>query len=332
MRGSIRSDRAPATGAMNIGARVHGRMRRPAPTGPYPWIDWKNCASRKIEPNIPKNIRNDDVFASANVRLEKNRIGSIGAFARSSQATNAATRVAPMTSEPTISGLVQPWPLPRTSPQTIPNRPALASASPGRSSLPPGPWLSSSRRSASGTSTIPIGTLSQKIHCHAIPSTTAPPTSGPKAIASPPTPPHAPSARPRFSGGTAALSSVRVSGITIAPPRPCTARATLSASMLGATAAATEPRVKIARPSGKHPAPPESVSERGAGEKQHRERQRIGVDRPLELLEGRAEIHADHGDRRRDDEVVERDHEQRERGDRERPEGRGASCHWYASL
>jgi hypothetical protein len=91
--------------------------------------------------------------------------------------------------------------------------------------------------------------LSQKIHCQAIPSTTAPPTSGPNAIASPPMPPQAPSASPRFSGGTAALRSVSVSGITIAPPTPCTARATLSASTLGASAAATEPSVKIARPS-----------------------------------------------------------------------------------
>ena len=29
----IRSDSAPATGAMNIGASVHGRIRRPEPNG-----------------------------------------------------------------------------------------------------------------------------------------------------------------------------------------------------------------------------------------------------------------------------------------------------------
>ncbi len=32
-RGLIRSESAPATGAMNIGASVHGRMRSPAPSG-----------------------------------------------------------------------------------------------------------------------------------------------------------------------------------------------------------------------------------------------------------------------------------------------------------
>ncbi len=65
-----------------------------------------------------------------------------------------------------------------------------------------------------------MGTLSQKIHCQEMPSTTAPPTSGPMATASPPMPPQAPSATPRLSAGTAALRMVSVSGVTIAPPRP----------------------------------------------------------------------------------------------------------------
>ncbi len=61
-------------------------------------------------------------------------------------------------------------------------------------------------------------------------------------------PPQAPSAIPRFSGGTAALRIVSVSGSTIAPPSPCTARATLSASTDGASAAATEASVKMPTP------------------------------------------------------------------------------------
>src|SRR6266511_1874213 len=76
---------------------------------------------------------------------------------------------------------------------------------------------------ASGASTSPIGTLSQKIHCQAIPCVTAPPTSGPSATATPLIPPQAPSATPRFSAGNAALRIVSVSGVTIAPPIPCAA-------------------------------------------------------------------------------------------------------------
>ena len=95
---------------------------------------------------------------------------------------------------------------------------------------------------------MPIGTFSQKIHCHESPCTTAPPTTGPKATARPLIPPQAPSASPRFSFGTAALRIVSVSGITNAPPRPCTARAMFSASTVGASAAATEPSVKMPTP------------------------------------------------------------------------------------
>ena len=64
-------------------------------------------------------------------------------------------------------------------------------------------------------------------------------------------PPHAPSARPRFSFGTAWLRMVRVSGITIAPPSPCRARARLSASTVGASAAPIEPSVKMPTPMAK---------------------------------------------------------------------------------
>ena len=81
-----------------------------------------------------------------------------------------------------------------------------------------------------------------------MPVTTAPPTSGPNATARPVIPPHAPSARPRRSGGTAAERIVRVSGITIAPPMPWNARATSSAMIDGARAAAAEETVKIPSP------------------------------------------------------------------------------------
>ena len=61
-------------------------------------------------------------------------------------------------------------------------------------------------------------------------------------------PPHSPMAAPRFSAGTAALMSVSVSGVTIAAPAPCTARAATRAPALGASAAAAEAAVKTNRP------------------------------------------------------------------------------------
>ena len=55
-----------------------------------------------------------------------------------------------------------------------------------------------------------------------------------------------------------------------------------------------------------HPPAAEAVAERGAGEQQHGEGQRVGVDGPLERLQPAAEVGADRGQGGRDDEVVER--------------------------
>ena len=83
-----------------------------------------------------------------------------------------------------------------------------------------------------------------------MPLTTAPPTSGPIATPSPLTPPQMPSATPRRAPGIPASdSSVSVSGSTIAAPKPCTARAAISASpVLAASADAALAAVKVARP------------------------------------------------------------------------------------
>ena len=118
--------------------------------------------------------------------------------------------------------------------------PLDASASPGRSSVPYGPLLSSRRRAASGTTSSPIGTLIQKIQCQEMPCTTAPPTSGPSATAIPLIPDHTPIAAPLRSFGNASASSVSVKGVTTAAPAPCTARAAISVPVSGASAAPAE--------------------------------------------------------------------------------------------
>ncbi len=80
-------------------------------------------------------------------------------------------------------------------------------------------------------------------------------------------------------------------------------------------------------PDHEHALAPEAVAERRSGEQEHRERERVGVHGPLELLDRGAEIDADHRNRRRDDEVVEHDHEERDRGDHERPDRASAGFH-----
>ena len=93
-----------------------------------------------------------------------------------------------------------------------------------------------------------MGTLIQKIQCHEMPCTTAPPTSGPSATAAPEMPDHTPNASPRRSAGKAAASSVSVSGVTAAAPAPWTARAVTSRPVVGASAAAAEAAVKSESP------------------------------------------------------------------------------------
>jgi len=55
----------------------------------------------------------------------------------------------------------------------------VASASPAGSSRRAGAWLSVNIRPPTATSASPAGTFSQNTRCQAIPSTIAPPTTGP---------------------------------------------------------------------------------------------------------------------------------------------------------
>ena len=130
----------------------------------------------------------------------------------------------PTTSEPTTSKESQPAWLPRTKPQTTPKAPPETSVKPPRSSAESGPKLSLIRANTSGIATSPMGTFTQKIHSQLIPSTTAPPTSGPLATDRPVIALNIPIAAPRFSAGKAALSSARPSVMTSAAPAPWTAR------------------------------------------------------------------------------------------------------------
>jgi hypothetical protein len=82
----------------------------------------------------------------------------------------------------------------------------------------------------------PIGTLIQKIHCQAMPSVTAPPSSGPPTTESPVKAVKRPRAPPRFSGGNALVSSATASGMTSAAPAPWIARAAMSSPVSGASA------------------------------------------------------------------------------------------------
>ena len=160
----------------------------------------------------------------------------------------------------------------------------------------------------------------------------APPTSGPMAMARPPTAPQAPSAMPRRSAGTAADRSVRVSGVTMAAPMPWAMRPTSSISTLVDMAENGRGRREDGDADDEHASPPEAVAERRAGEQEDRERQGVGVDGPFELLERGPQLLADDIEGGRHDEVVEHDHEQGHGRHRERRDGHRASLHADSSF
>src|SRR3954451_21654011 len=272
-------------------------------------------------------------------RERKKPIGSIGSLGRSSQATKAAMSTAPRTNDPTTSGLPQPASLPRTRAHTKPSTPPVTRARPRRSRLVSVPRLSRIFVSTSGTVTAPMGTLIQKIHCHARPWTTAPPISGPLATARPVMALNIPIAAPRFSGGKAALNSARPSGTRSAEPAPCRARAAMRTPTVGASAHAAEaaggnedPDVRRRRARGRsrreqrhaygvEVAPPVAVAERRPGHQQHREAQVVGVDGPLELLDGGAEGEADRAQRGGHPQRVKRRHQRADSGQHDDPAG-----------
>ena len=128
-----------------------------------------------------------------------------------------------------------------------------------------------------------------------------------------------PIARPRVPAGNAVESSVSVSGVTIAPPAPWRARAAISAPVRRRERGERGGHGEDAEADDEHAPAAEAVAERGARHQQHRVGQRVRVDRPFEVLEPTSEVRADRRQGGRDDEVVEDDHEERDRDDRERP-------------
>src|ERR1700678_711564 len=133
---------------------------------------------------------------------------------------NAAVAPPPAVSAATISGLDQPTPLARISPQTRPRAPPVASARPSGSRPAAARAVGVSLTRISGIRARPIGTFSQKIQGQATPCATAPPTTGPAATASPVTLVKMPIAQARRCGGDPADSSANASGTNSDPPPP----------------------------------------------------------------------------------------------------------------
>ena len=108
-----------------------------------------------------------------------------------------------------------------------------------------------------------------KIHRHDAASTSWPPTSGPSTVPIAPQAVQAPTALPRSSSSNTATITASAAGVSRAPATPCSARASTSTSIVGATAHRTDvapkpatPSVKIRRSPKMSPSePPTRISE-----------------------------------------------------------------------
>src|SRR5262249_20435581 len=179
-RPPMRSESRPAMGAVTAGAGGQGGARAAGSRGGGAVTDGGDWGNREMSAEMPMLVNSMVVLVAENPRLRNSDGGIIGWAARDSQAPNAAIRSPPATRLPSTWGLVQPWLLPRTSPNTMPNNPAVARMTPAGSRRPD-PERLSRVSSSSGSTAMPLGTLIQKIHCQDAASVTAPPTTRPTA-------------------------------------------------------------------------------------------------------------------------------------------------------
>src|SRR6266567_955201 len=134
----IRSDNAPATGDRH-GVAVHGKRRRPVPSGEFPRANWKNWLVRNTAPKVDAVIRNNVPTAAEKVVLRNIDSGIIGSSARVSQARKATRRQTPPAKLATIPGLVHPSWDACTNPQTSATEAPETSTRPGASRRERGP-------------------------------------------------------------------------------------------------------------------------------------------------------------------------------------------------
>ena len=95
----------------------------------------------------------------------------------------------------------------------------------------------------------PTGTLTRNTERHPTESTSAPPTTGPRAIESPNMAPHTPIAWARSRGSSNTLRMIDMAtGFIIEPPTACMVRKAMRSPRLGASVHSSEPREKTASP------------------------------------------------------------------------------------
>ena len=152
-----------------------------------------------------------------------------------------------------------------------------------------------------------IGTLIAKIQRHEAESTSCPPITGPSTVPIPPHAVQAPTALPRSSGGKVDTITASAAGVSSAPGHPLQgprADEHLDRRRQGADQRGRAEQEHAER---EHAPLAEDVAQRAADQQQRRERDQVGVGRPLLAREPAAEVVGDRRQRHVGHRRVDRD-------------------------
>lgn len=208
-------------------------------------------------------------LAALKARERNSASGIIGDPACDSRQMNRPSRERPASSDPQIC-TVSLRPAAPIRPAVMAAKASAASTAPSMSSPapPPGARLSGTRAATTPRAASVSGTQNRNTARHDTASTSQPPSRGAAPPVSAAAADQMPRACPRSARGKEALRWARLFGATSAAPTPCRARATINATLFGASPAASEASVKRPSPTASRrrrprrspSAPPTSVS------------------------------------------------------------------------
>ncbi len=104
----MRSTTLGLSGEITIIGTANVRSRTPVLSGEYPSTNCRYWVSRKIDPNIARNVIVIAALAALNRGLRQKRMSSIGWSTRRSHAKNAARSSPPAKKKARMRGAVQP--------------------------------------------------------------------------------------------------------------------------------------------------------------------------------------------------------------------------------
>jgi len=239
-----------ASGGQTAMAAAAGSMRTAACSADRPRPSCRYRVLRKRKPPRHANVHRPLTAEPANGRLPKNRGSISGSSRRSSQATRRHSVTAASANRPRISADRQPTPGPSMIAYVSDPSMTITSTWPTGSCLRGRDARDSGTNSAVSTmAASPTGTLTQKIQRQPTEPTSTPPSTGPRAMATPNTLTHTPIARARCAWSVNVAEMIETAtGLSIDPPTACSTRKPTSQPSDGATPHSAEPMEKTASP------------------------------------------------------------------------------------